>query len=65
MALGATTGVVLNTGALALHVDMLDPWVLLLSSITGLVQTVFLVLAFVPPRAYLGWVRARAAAAGI
>lgn len=64
MGLSATSGVVLNTLAVVLGVDVLgSPWILLVSSITGLVQAVCLVLAFVPPRAYLGWVRARAAAA--
>lgn len=65
MALAATAGVTLNTAALALRVDTLNsPAVLLLSSVTGLTQTVLLVLAFVPPRAYLSRVRARSAAAG-
>lgn len=63
MALAATSGVVLNTAAAALRVDTLgSPWVLLLSTCTGLGQAVFLVLAFLPPRSYLSWVRARAAA---
>jgi hypothetical protein len=53
--------VALNTGALALHMDTLSPGILLPSSATGLVQAVLLVLVFVPPRSYLGWVRARAA----
>lgn len=60
MALAATSGVLLNTVALALHVNTFsNPWVLVGSSITGLVQAAFLVLAFVPPRGYLDWVRAR------
>jgi hypothetical protein len=63
MALSATSGVALNTGAVANRVDMLSPLVLLPSSITGLAQAVLLVLAFVPPPAYLDWVRARAAVA--
>jgi hypothetical protein len=63
MGLAASTGVVLNIGALALKVDILSPWVLLPSSVTGLSQAVLLVLTFAPPSAYLGWVRARAAAA--
>jgi hypothetical protein len=59
----ATAGVLLNTVALALRVEILEtPWVLLASSCTGLAQAVLLVLAFAPPSAYLAWVRARARA---
>jgi hypothetical protein len=61
MATSATTGVALNTGALALRVDLLNPVLLLASAATGLGQAVLLVLAFAPPRAYLAWVRGRAA----
>lgn len=64
MALSATTGVALNTAAIVMHVPMLDPMLLLGSSFTGLCQTLLLVLVFAPPRAYLRWVRARAAAQG-
>jgi hypothetical protein len=61
MALFVTAGVLLNTVALVLRVEILEsPWILLGSSATGLAQAVLLVLAFLPPRAYLGWVRARA-----
>ena len=62
-ALFAAGGVLLNTVALALRVDVLEtPWVLLASSCTGLAQAVLLVLAFAPPSSYLAWVRARARA---
>src|SRR5262245_34151169 len=64
MALSATAGVALNTVAIVRHVHMLDPMLLLGSSFTGLCQTRLLVLVFAPPRAYLRWVRARAAASG-
>jgi len=64
-ALCVAVGVAVNSTAIALRVDVLaTPWVLLLSSATGLAQAVLLVLAFVPPRGYLRWVRGRAAAAG-
>lgn len=63
MASNATSGVVLNTWAVVMRVDVFgSPWILLVSSITGLAQAACLVLAFLPPRAYLSWVRARAAA---
>jgi hypothetical protein len=65
MALVVNTGVVVNFAAIAMHTNTLDtPWVLLLSSTTGLTQVVLLVLTFLPPRSYLTWVRARAAARG-
>ena len=63
MALSATAGVILTTGATALRVDVLrSPGILVASSGTGLAQALLLVLAFAPPRSYLDWVRARAAA---
>ena len=65
MALFVAAGVLLNTVALALQVEILEsPWILLGSSVTGLAQAVLLVLAFLPPRFYLSWVRGRAAALG-
>jgi hypothetical protein len=64
MALCATSGVALNATAIAMRVPMLDPMLLLASSFTGLCQTLLLLLVFTPPRAYLRWVRARAAASG-
>jgi hypothetical protein len=65
MALVVNAGVIVNIAAGAMHTNTLDtPWVLLLSSTTGLTQVVLLVLTFLPPRAYLSWVRARAAARG-
>ena len=65
MALSATGGVSVNTFAILLHMDALNsPPVLLVSSTFGLAQTVFLVLAFLPPRFYLNWIRARGAAPG-
>jgi len=61
MALFVTAGVLLNSVALALRIEILEsPWILLASSSTGLAQAVLLVLAFAPPSAYLAWVRARA-----
>lgn len=63
MALFVAAGVLLNTVALARQVDVLgSPWVLLVSSGTGLAQAVLLVLAFAPPSSYLAWVRARSRA---
>ena len=63
MSLVVMAGVVLNTVALALRIEILEtPWVLLASSSTGLAQAVLLVLAFAPPSSYLAWVRARARA---
>jgi len=63
MALTVNAGIAVNILAFAIHVDSLQtPWVLLLSSTTGLTQVVLLVLAFLPPRSYLSWVRARASA---
>jgi len=65
MALFVASGVLLNAVALALGVEVFtSPWILLGSSVTGLSQAVLLVLAFLPPRSYLNWVRARAAASG-
>jgi len=63
MASCATAGVLLNLVAGALRVNVfVSPTILLASSCTGLGQTIGLVLAFVPPRPYTAWVRARAAA---
>ena len=62
MATSATAGVVLSTVALALRIDLLDPELLLASTLTGMGQAVPLVLAFAPPRRYLAWVRGEAAA---
>lgn len=60
MALAVFIGVVLNGVALARHVDILSsPLVLFASSCTGLTQAILLFLAFLPPRAYLEWVRSR------
>jgi hypothetical protein len=65
MALAVTVGVIVNMVAIALHIEVFrTPWVLLLSSTTGLAQVVLLVLTFLPPHSYLNWVRARAAASG-
>jgi hypothetical protein len=64
MGLCATAGVFLSTTAILMRVSLLDPMLLLASSFTGLGQTLLLVLVFSPPRAYLRWVRARAAASG-
>jgi hypothetical protein len=65
MALCVAAGVLLNSVALTLQVEILEsPWILLASSATGLAQALLLVLAFVPPRAYLAWVRGRASGAG-
>lgn len=65
MGLDAAVGVMLNAVAGFLHVEILtNPWILLCSSCTGLGQTLFLLLTFVPPRSYLEWVRARAAKSG-
>ena len=61
MALCVAAGVLLNSVALALRIEILEsPWILLGSSATGLAQALLLVLAFVPPSSYLAWVRARA-----
>ncbi len=60
MAIVVASGVMTNSVAMALHVEVFStPWILLFSSCTGLAQAVLLVLAFVPPRSYLSWVRAR------
>lgn len=60
MAVAVFVGVGLNTVAIALHVNILaSPWVLFASSCTGLTQAILLFLAFLPPRAYLAWVRSR------
>jgi hypothetical protein len=63
MASSASAGVLLSLAAGALRVNVFStPWILLASSGTGLAQTVLMVLAFVPPRSYTAWIRARAAA---
>lgn len=60
----AVCGISLNLGAALMRVDGLNSAAVLLgSSLTGLAQAVILVLAFMPPRSYLGWVRARTGAA--
>jgi hypothetical protein len=60
MAIAVASGVMTNSLAMALRVEVFStPWILLFSSCTGLAQAVLLVLAFVPPRSYLSWVRAR------
>ena len=44
-------------------VDVLtSPSILLMTSVAGIVQVVFLLLIFLPPRAYLAWLRGRHAA---
>ena len=61
MALAVAAGIALNTVALARHVNILaSPLVLFGSSCTGLTQAILLFLAFLPPRAYLDWLRSRA-----
>jgi hypothetical protein len=66
MASSATAGVLLSLVAGALRVNVFStPWILVASSCTGLGQSVGLVLAFVPPRSYTAWVRARAIATGV
>ena len=61
MGASAAAGVTLNAVAIAFHVEVFsNPWILLCSSVTGLAQAGLLLLAFLPPRAYLGWVRGRA-----
>lgn len=63
MGLTSAFGVTLNTCAVLLHVDTFhSSWILLASGICGLFQTLFLVLAFVPPQSYVSWVRTRTAA---
>jgi hypothetical protein len=62
MSLFVTVGILLNMTAGFLGVNAVEsPAVLIGSSATGLGQAVLLVLAFVPPRAYLAWVRRSAA----
>ena len=66
MGLACASGVLLNTGAVIARMDTFhDARILIASSVTGLMQTVFLVLAFVPPRAYVSWVRSRSAAPAV
>jgi hypothetical protein len=51
-------GLMVNLAAGLLGVSMTEsPVVLLISSTTGMAQTVMFVLALAPPRAYLAWVR--------
>ena len=65
LGLPTSLGVIANSVAIALRVEVFsDPRILLLSSATGMAQAVILVLAFLPPRSYLSWVRARATAVG-
>jgi hypothetical protein len=64
MALSATAGVGFSTVAFLLRVHADDPLLLLGTSVIGTFQTLFLLLVFAPPRAYLRWVRTRAAASG-
>jgi len=60
----ATVGVLVNIVPGLFGVSVVtDPLVLLASSVTGMCQTVLLVLAFSPPRGYLDWVRGAAASA--
>jgi hypothetical protein len=54
-------GVALNSAALALRINIFEtPAILFASSATGLAQAVLLLLAFLPPRSYLDWVRSGA-----
>jgi len=54
-------GVALNSAALALRINIFEsPSILFASSATGLAQAVLLLLAFLPPRSYLEWLRTRA-----
>lgn len=63
MGLSALIGVLLNGIGILLNVSVhSSPAMLLISSLTGGVQTVCLVLAFVPPRAYLERIRSAAPA---
>lgn len=64
MGLSQTLGVAVSMGGTAVKEDvMLDARMLLFASTSGIVQALLLVLAFIPPRPYLDWVRGRAAAA--
>jgi hypothetical protein len=66
MSLIVTAGILLNMAAGFLGVNAVEnPAVLIGSSTTGLSQAVLLVLAFVPPRSYLAWVRGSAEPASI
>lgn len=63
MGLSVAAGIVLNMVAGLRGVSIVEsPLVLLGSSCTGMAQTILLVLAFAPPRAYVAWVRGPAAA---
>jgi hypothetical protein len=65
MSLFVTAGVLLNSIAMARGIAVFQsPSILLASSTTGLAQAILLVLAFLPPRFYSNWVRARAATLG-
>jgi hypothetical protein len=58
-AVAVVAGMLLNGAAIALRIPFLErPEILLASSLAGLVQAVFLTLAFSPPRFYLSWMRA-------
>lgn len=62
MSLVTSVGILLNSAALGLGMDVMnEPGVLFLSSCTGLAQAVLLLLAFLPPRSYLDRIRSRAA----
>jgi hypothetical protein len=66
MAICATSGILLNTVAVVMGVDVYnDAAVLIASSTTGLGQAALLVLAFAPPRSYLAWVETRARAMAV
>jgi len=62
MSTSASVGVLANVVAVLLGVDTYhSPGILLFSSLSGAAQAGLMVLALVPPRSYLSWVRARAA----
>lgn len=63
MGLSQTLGVAVSMGMTAVKPDVfVDAGMLLFASTSGIVQAMLLVLAFVPPRFYLDWVRSGAAA---
>jgi hypothetical protein len=62
MALFSSVGTILNCVAVSMHIDVMnDPGVLFASSLSSLGQAVLLLLALMPPRWYLDYVRSRSA----
>jgi hypothetical protein len=65
MAIAADIGIFVSGVASARQLSPLsDPVILVFSSLTGFAQTASMLLTFLPPKSFVGWIRTRSAAQG-